>query len=139
MCGARNSSGYPTERNVNPNCLKNALDILKQKQRFVDWTIGDDVINRAKVCFRNGEPFVGGMGRSLNHLANMKIVRNRIAHISGGTNKAFQNLVRQEMGHGQKGMVPGKFLMEKIPPTSTTSLLQNYGNILLTAARIIVS
>ncbi|MGB9914699.1 MAG: hypothetical protein ACPLIG_04845 [Candidatus Bathyarchaeales archaeon] len=80
MCGAKNSAGLPREIYVNPTSLEHALSMLKQKQRYVDWTIVDDVIKRAKLYFKDGEPFSTALGQASAHLTEMKIIRNRIVH-----------------------------------------------------------
>jgi hypothetical protein len=139
MCGAKNSAGFPEVRYVNPANLQHALNILKQNQRYVDWTVGSDVIQRAKLYFKNGEPFSTTLGGSLNYLTEMKTIRNRIAHESKKVEENFRELVRQKVGHLKRGMVPGKLLMSRVPITNTRNVLEEYENVLLTSATILVT
>ena len=138
MCGAKNLNGLPVERFVNPKTLEHAHEMLRQQQRYVDWTVGKTVIDRANLFFINGDPFATALGVSLSTLSEMKTIRNRIAHSSKKTEMDFRNLVRQKIGYNPKGMVVGKFLMTKIPSTSQNIILEQYGNVLLAAGKIIV-
>jgi hypothetical protein len=139
MCGARNSAGLPQAKYVNPSNLGHALDMIKQKQRFVDWTVGGDVIERALLCFKDGEPFSTALGGSLTYLMDMKTIRNRIAHESKEAEEAFQNMIRQKMGYVPQGIGVGKLLMSKIPRSNPMVLLEEYGNVLLTAANLLAT
>jgi hypothetical protein len=139
MCGAKNSAGLPQEKYVNPKSLKHALEMIKQKQRYADWTIGSDVIDRATLYFKEGEPFSTVLGGSLAYLTEMKTIRNRIVHESKEAEEAFRNLIRQKTGHVAQGIVAGKLLASRIPITSLTTLLEDYGNVLLVTANILVT
>lgn len=138
MCGGRTSSGYSPNRYVQPKTLEHALNMIKQKKPYVDWTVGGEVINKAKLCFRDGEPFANALGGSLGQLEEMKKNRNRIAHRSIHSEKEFQNLVRQKLGYNPKGMVPGKLLLYRIPSTNTKTVLQEYGDLMLISSKLIV-
>jgi len=139
MCGAQNSDGLPRNKFVNPPNLAHALNLLKQHQRYVDWTIGADVIGRARLCFKDGEPFSTALGSSLSYLTEMKIIRNRIAHQSREVDKPFTDLVRQKIGSVPRGMGAGKFLMSRILATSVSSQLEDYRTVLLITANSLVS
>jgi hypothetical protein len=69
----------------------------------------------------------------------MKTIRNRIAHESKKVEENFRELVRQKVGHLKRGMVPGKLLMSRVPITNTRNVLEEYENVLLTSATILVT
>lgn len=141
LCGAQNSNALPKTRYVRPYSLKHARDVIKQNQRYIDWTAGNVVIDRAKLYFKDGEPFNSALGSCLNELTEMKKIRNRIAHSSKEVRESYQQLVRQKLGHhpmSPRGMIPGRFLMCKFPPTNPNTLLETYGDTLDAAAEIII-
>jgi hypothetical protein len=136
MCGAKNSAGFPEETYANPKSLEHALSMLKQKQRYIDWTIVSDVIERAKLYFKNGEPFSTALGQASTYLTEMKVIRNRIVHESKKAEEDFHDLVRQKFGHFPRGMVPGKLLMSNFSANKT--LLEQYEIVVLTVAETLV-
>lgn len=88
MCGGANSSGYSPVRYVQPRTIKHAFNMIRQERRYIDWTASDVVINRALLYFRDGEPYASAIG-SLPELEEMRKVRNRIAHRSEYSERAF--------------------------------------------------
>jgi len=96
-------------------------------------------MERAKLYFQNGDPFYTVISMSLSDLKEMRIIRNSIAHSSRETKHAFDNLVRQKLGHNPRGMVVGKMLMERIPSSNSRTLLEHYGQLLLTVGQLIAS
>jgi len=139
MCGARNSNGLPLQTFVNPISIEHAHRMIRNRQRYVDWTVGNVVIERAKLFFQDGDPFYTAIGSSLSDLSEMKTIRNSIAHNSRETERAFRNLVRQKIGSNPKGMVVGRMLMTRIPPSNPDTLLEHYGNLLLSVSQLIAS
>ena len=139
MCGAQNIGGLPAARFVHPISIEHALNILRQNQRYIDWTIASDVIGRGRLYFRDGEPISTVIGGSLSYLDEMKIIRNSIAHQSREVDKPFRNLVRQKMGNVPPGMAAGRFLMSKIPPSATSTQLEDYASVLVITANLLVS
>lgn len=138
MCGARTSSRFSPERFVQPKTLEHALNIIKQERHYVDWTVGSEVIQKAELYFRDGEPFASALGGSLAQLDEMKKIRNRIAHSSKDSEEKFQSLVRQKLGYNPKAMTPGKLLLFRIPSANTKTVLQEYGGLLLVLGNVIV-
>lgn len=109
-----------------------------QGRPYVDWTKLDEVITKAELYFEKGEPFANTLRNASAQLEDMKILRNRIAHRSKYSEAKFQALVRQKMGYNPRGIVPGKFLLEKIPSGNTRTVLQEYGDMLLALGNFIV-
>jgi len=109
-----------------------------QGRPYVDWTKLDEVITKAELYFDKGEPFANTLRNASAKLEDMKILRNRIAHRSKHSEAKFQDLVRQKMGYNPRGIVPGKFLLEKIPSGSIRTVLQEYGDLLLALGNLIV-
>jgi len=138
MCGCITQNGYSPKRFVNPRTLKHALEIISQGRQYVDWTKPEDVIDRAELFFDKGEPFANTLRTASNQLEEMKTLRNRIAHRSRHSEKRFQTVVLQKMGYNPHNMVPGKFLLQRIPSSNTRTVLQEYGDLLLALSKLVV-
>jgi len=138
MCGNITSRGYSPKRFVQPRTLEHALDMVMQGRPYVDWTKLEEVITKAELYFEKGEPFANTLRNASAHLEDMKTLRNRIAHRSKHSEARFQALVRQRIGHNPRGIVPGKFLLKRIPSSNTRTILQEYGNLLLALGNRIV-
>ena len=139
MCGGETSSRYSPRRFVQPPSLEHALNFIKQARPYADWTVWDEVIARARLCFGEGKPFTNASGGEAQ-LGEMKIVRNRIAHSSKHSKKKFQELVLQKLGYPPRarGWVPGRLLLSRVPPTNTKTVIQEYGDLVIVLGNLIV-
>ena len=138
MCGGKTASGYSPRRYVQPTTLEHALDIIKQERVFVDWTRWEEIITRANLYFQNGEPFANAIRGALVQLNEIKTIRNRIAHRSEYSIERFLRLVRDKFGYNPRGMTPGRLLLSRIPSANPTTVLKEYGDLLLVLGKMIV-
>jgi hypothetical protein len=110
-------------------------DIVRGEGRgFASWASPSQVTARARLFFKDGEPFESALGTVDTPLTDMVTVRNRIAHRSGSAATKFLALVRQRQGSVQPGMSPGRFLLG--PGTNPANRrIDEYLTILRTASR----
>ncbi len=88
--------------------------ILGERRQYVEWSDPDLVRARAKIFFRDGEPYESALGNALTHLNRIRIVRNCSVHHSKYAADKFHSMIRELYGYGKKTK-PGRFLLE--PPT----------------------
>jgi hypothetical protein len=139
LCGCKTSSGYlPSSRGIQAEGYDHALDIIRQEKPYVDWSRWSEIINIARICFEYGEPFATALGGSLAQLEEMRKIRNRIAHSSQTSERAFQDLIRQKLGYNPKGMTPGRFLLNKGSLPKHKTIIQEYGDLISILGRLIV-
>ncbi len=122
-----------------------AHDLIRGGRKFVEWADIAMVRERAKVFFRNGEPFESALSAVSNDMIKMRILRNRCVHFSQHATEQYQKMLRQVFGSGRH-LSPGKFLLDAPPiglssaPNAQTygTVFQFYGAILTTAVSQIV-
>ena len=137
MCGARTDSGYSPHLLLEYPNLNHALRLLHGGRPFVDWVNAGEIISRAKLYFRDGEPFSNTIAPATTKLEEMKVIRNRIAHRSPHAKEKFEDYVRIKYGFFPRGMVPGKLLLDRISGTNET-VFEEYTNLTITLAGMIV-
>lgn len=137
MCGAKTSSGYSPRRFVQPPSLEHAINFIKRTRPYADWTVWSEVIARAELCFYKGSPFTDASGGEAQ-LDEMRIIRNRIAHSSRHSEEKFQETVLQKLGYTPRGMVPGRLLLLRTPPTNNKTVIQEYGDLVIVLSKLIV-
>lgn len=137
MCGATTSTGYSPKRYVQPLNLRHAFNICTQGRAYADWMRLDEVIQKSKLYFEDGEPFKNALGSAATALDEMKTIRNRITHGSEHSNKEFRQVVMNRIGVSQKNMVPGRFLLI-ISTKNGLSLFEEYANTLLAICDLVV-
>lgn len=121
--------------------LDTAHGLILGGRRYAEWGDSALVRNRAKVFFKNGEPFETALSVVSDDLNKMRIIRNRCVHFSQHSNEQYQRMIRNVFGSRQQ-LPPGKLLLNK-PPTALSSasgasnyvnVFQLYGEILSTAS-----
>lgn len=121
-------------------------DLLRGSRKYTDWADHNSVRERAKVFFREGEPFESALSSAANDLKNMRIIRNRCVHYSQHAAKQYKDMIRRAKG-AQKLIVPGALLFTS-PPTGLStasgastfgSVFELYGEILSTISSQIVT
>lgn len=111
MCGAVTRTRYCPKVYVSPMNLDHALKFFIVKPRnYVEWLSGQQVIERAEMVFRDGEPYKSAIRPLLTDLDDMRQIRNSIAHRSGTSWKRFETLVRRILGSRPHRLTPGLFL-----------------------------
>jgi hypothetical protein len=111
MCGAVTGTHYCPKVYVSPTNLDHALKFFIVKPRdYVEWSSGQQVIERAEMVFRDGEPYKSAIRPLLTDLDDMRQIRNSIAHRSGTSWRRFEALVRRILGSRPRRLTPGLFL-----------------------------
>ena len=121
--------------------LDTAHDLIRGGRRYAEWGDSALVRDRAKVFFKNGEPFESALSSVSDDLTKMRIIRNRCVHFSKHSAEQYQRMIRNVFGSRQQ-LPPGKLLLNR-PPKALSSasgantyatVFQLYGEILSTAS-----
>lgn len=138
VVGATSRDGTSYRAYIDPPSAAHARSmIVGERAAFAAWSDGAQVRARAKLFLEGGEPFDNGLSTISTPLADMVVVRNRIAHRSGRARDRFLDLVRRRHGSVAPGMSAGRFLLS--PGTGPhTNRLEEYVVILRGAATLIV-
>lgn len=138
MCGAATKTSYQPTVYVMPLTLDHALKFFIVKPRdYVEWSSGQQVMERAEMVFRDGEPYRSALRPSLTDLDDMRQIRNAIAHRSGISWKKFETAVRRILGSRPRGLSPGMFLRLQ-NAASAKPYIEHYREVLVVAASRIV-
>jgi hypothetical protein len=122
-----------------------AHDLIRGNRKYVEWADIGIVRERAKVFFKNGEPFESSLSAMSDDVRKMRIIRNRCVHLSQHAVEQYKKMIREVFGSG-KQIPPGRLLLD-MPPSGLSSaanaqsygtVFQLYGAILATAASQIV-
>jgi len=112
LVGAKSPSGYIPKRTVSPSNMEIAKKILSgERKEYIRWNSASEVVARAEIYFKDGEPYANAIRGATIDLDDMNIIRNRITHMSSTSKTKFNNFVRRRFGHGKSGMTPGRFLL----------------------------
>lgn len=95
------------------------------------WSKAKYIVDATQFVLDPGDPFVHACTTNGSVLAEMRVVRNRIAHANAGTRSAYAKVIRQHYGAKVNGLAPGTFL--RSPRFHPTKLEQYLG-----FARVIV-
>jgi hypothetical protein len=119
--------------------------LIRGGRRYAEWHDSASVRDRAKVFFKNGEPFESALSAVSDDLTKMRIIRNRCVHFSQHSDEQYQRMIRKVFGSSQQ-LPPGKLLLNR-PPKALSSasgantyatVFQLYGEILSTASLQII-
>lgn len=124
------------QRYVNPVSDEHARKIVRGQRRYAMWAKSKEVIGRAELFFDHGEPFASGLGAASSDLADMVVVRNRIAHQSGNAKADFLDLVRRKHGSVPRGTNAGRFLLGS-EPAATQNRFEDYLEVITAVSRVI--
>lgn len=122
MCGATSASGSRPHSYAKPKDIEHARRLLiGPKLRYADWTEPTTVIERAKLIFKDGKPFVTPVMAIMVELNDMKTTRNYIAHRSVQARKTFATLIQNRFGVAHRHSA-GSFLLSPSPAAGQTYL-----------------
>jgi len=122
-----------------------ANDLICGSRKYVEWANPEIVREKAKIFFKNGEPYESILSSIANDLLRMRIIRNRCVHYSQHAMKQYDNMLLKIYG-ARKRISPGG-LLTGVPPRglSTASnaityatVFELYGDILMTACAKII-
>jgi hypothetical protein len=118
LVGGKSYSGKSPIKFINPPTIKKATEIVTgEKNKYIKWNLSEENITRSEIYFKNGEPYKNTLQTISTDIKNMNTIRNRITHRSKASKDNFREFIRQECGHGIKGMTPGRFLLRNNPKT----------------------
>lgn len=137
MCGGMTASGYRPQLYVHPASLEHAYDILRGQRAFIEWSNGSEVLQRARLFFKNGYPYHPAIAGALQELEEMRILRNGIAHRSATAIRHFEDLARRLLGYRPRGLSPGVLLASVHWPSGRT-YLHHYSEVVKAVAAQIV-
>jgi len=142
---SRHLSSFKSRHRVLVMDIETAHDLIRGSRRYVDWADPTAVRDRAKVFFKNGEPFESALSAVSDDVTKMRIIRNRCVHFSQHADEQYQKMIRSVFGSGRK-IAPGRLLLSK-PPNGLSSasnvgtyktVFQFYGAVLETASSEII-
>ena len=115
--------GYPIDD-------QHAYDMLRGTKNYPDWTNIDEVNRLAKIYFSHSGPFTV-LITPPPEMLEIKIVRNRISHVSANSLKQFNTLLAKNIS--QTNVAPGDYLMMFRSGTETyftfyVEMLKDYVN-----------
>ena len=141
MMGQRPISGRAPHRYYTPPNSASAWNFLREmtgRRPYVDWTNPSEIVDRAKVVFRNGGCFLKLPAQN-QILQEMKKVRNAISHDSDDAREKFEALVRQKLTTLPTGCTPGRFLGTTNPSANPPcTFLDTYLDVLKQLAKDIL-
>lgn len=113
LIGGRSCSGKVPQKFINPPNIKKAEEIIAgEKNKYIQWNLLEYIIPRSEIYFKDGEPYKNILQTIAVDINNMNKIRNRITHQSKRSGDDFKIFIRQEFGHGIKGMTPGRLLLK---------------------------
>lgn len=138
IVGAKSLSGSRPTKLSNAKNMEHARKLICSARKYFQWNSASDVINISEIHFRNGEPYKNVLQGATIDLNDMNMIRNRIVHKSVISKNKFNDFVRKKLGHGSRGMTPGRFLLLPKYSTPRLTFLDHYVGIIETVSRIIV-
>ena len=141
LVGGKSCSGKRPKKFINPPNIKKAIEIVAgERNRYIKWNLSEENIARSEIYFKNGEPYKNTLEVISSDIKDMNTIRNRITHHSRASKDKFAEFIRQESGHGIKGMTPGRFLLRnKANTTPAITYFDYYSNVIERAASAIYS
>lgn len=100
---------------IHVNNVSTAREVIRgERRQYVDWADPDVIRNRAKIFFKDGEPYESAVGTALFHLKRMRIIRNHTVHRSKFAAEQFSKMIREVYGYGRR-ITSGGFLLDSPP------------------------
>jgi hypothetical protein len=125
--------------------IETARDLIRNDRNYAEWADPAKVRSRAKMFFKNGEPFESALSAVSDDVTKMRIIRNRCVHLSQHAERQYQKMIRNVFG-SKKTVSPGGLLLQRAPlglssaskAESYSTVFELYGAILGTASSRIV-
>jgi hypothetical protein len=97
--------------------LTTARDLIRGERfrPYVEWSDPEQIRRRAKIFFKDGEPYESALATALIHLKRMRTIRNHSVHHSTHVSNQFKTMIREIYGSGRE-ITPGAFLLEPPAP-----------------------
>ena len=88
-----------------------ALVVAHTGKQYPTWSRSREIRGNMKKMLQPSDPLFQCVSRSGQQLAEMKDVRNHIAHRSGSSRKHFREVVKNYYGGYRRGVTPGSLLL----------------------------
>lgn len=141
ICGASYCDGTrPTLRRERPTKgFRNALVAMRifgrTEPRLLRWNKPGEIASNMEHLFPSTEHFVASLKGHASFVADLRKIRNHIAHGNPGTRRGFQEVVYNRYG-ARVGVTPGQLLLSsRFSPTLIETLCRQNSIILKTAIR----
>jgi len=127
VMGKASRSNVTAYTYLKPRSSAHAIQLMQSAMPFLEWNTPDKVIARAELYLRDGEPLKSVLTQNRTVLADMRWVRNRIAHGSEEAQTKYENVVRKALRlMPLKIPAPGEFLMATDPQVAGQYFLIKY-------------
>jgi len=137
MLGKKTDKGYSPKLYVKPLDRNHAYNFVKEGRDYADWLSPDVVIRKARLFFRDGEPYRDALMSIIGDIQDMKTLRNSIVHMSAGPREKFETLVRNKLGYVKTPTTPGEFLATPVKGKSLLYVTYFSNQLELASGRII--
>jgi hypothetical protein len=125
--GGASLNGYEARSRLTQCTEQQARTIMKADQRYLDWSSGSAVRERANRFFVSGDLFNGALQPRSSAFANMEKIRNRIAHDSMEAISTFKEVERHHFTTERTfRMRPGQLLRARRKARPYMSIAADY-------------
>ena len=104
MAGGISDTGYAPTLQIGPcKNMVHAGQVLTQNSKFdfdssyITWSSWKNVVDRAKIFFKDGKPFASIDNARKERLKDAFIIRNRVAHLSGKCRAEFVEVAKKHL------------------------------------------
>ena len=111
-----NLAGRKARSYLRPKTFLHAEELMQSSLRFLDWSNPDDIVKRAELYLRDGEPIKAVVTANRTLLHELRQIRNHVAHNSTASGRLYINLLQRKFGT-KPLHVPsvGEFLLRSDP------------------------
>ena len=124
-------SGRPAQLHTRAATIPAATILLHSGGRF-SWLNGSELCSTLELAFRDTDPCLSNIRRHSTTLAEIRKIRNHVAHRNRISGRAFRTVVRRVYGRPLNSVSPGTLLLT--PRNGSRSLC----SALLIGARVLV-
>jgi hypothetical protein len=96
--GKPNMVGIRAHSYLRPKNFSHAEDLIKSSLRYVEWSNPDELIKRADLYLKDGEPIKTVLISNRVILHDIRKLRNHIAHNSSFSRTAYIDVIRRKIG-----------------------------------------
>ena len=90
-------SGKKPSSYLRPKNFDHCRSIIKSSQPYIDWSDPDQIVKRAELFLKSGEPVKSHVAANLSFLREVKWVRNHVAHGSTESRKKYQKVLQDRL------------------------------------------
>ena len=126
MTGDQSIQGNRPTLYVNPRDLLHANEILTGTLRYVDWSNVQTVRMLCNLFFVNGEPYRTFLSGIYSDLEDMRIIRNRAAHITTSTQTQLDTVATRRLQKVVTGISAADLLVSVLPATNPPTTVLDF-------------